>query len=183
VKPYGIERFDQLFTDRQLVALTTFSDLVSEAMQKIQKDAVAAGLPEASKPLRDNGSGAVAYAEAVATFLTFLVSKLADKGSTVCTWDSGPSSNKTASGRSARVATVRVTFGRQALPMSWDFAEVNFFSESVGSIETVLKTLCAPITYLPQSTHAGFAKQSDAQSQTAGAGNLGRQLNFTTDDN
>jgi putative DNA methylase len=55
--------------------------------------------------------------------LAFLVSKLADKGSTICTWDVGPTSSRTASGRSARVATVRVTFARQGIPMTWDFAE------------------------------------------------------------
>ena len=109
------------------------------------------------------------YADAVVVYLSFLLSKLADKGSTLCTWDVGPSSNRTASGRSARVATVRVTFGRQALPMTWDFAEVNFFSESVGSAETVLKTLRVPLTYLSPSACAGQAQQSDAQNQLIGA--------------
>jgi putative DNA methylase len=142
---YGLDQWGKLFTDRQLVALITFSDLVHEARAQVEVDALSAGLSSDPKPLRDGGIGAKAYAEAVSVYLAFLISKLADKGSTLCTWDAGPVSTKTASGRSARVATVRVTFGRQALTMSWDFAEVNFFSSSVGAIETVLKTLSAPL--------------------------------------
>ena len=102
----------------------------------------------------------------------FLVSKLADKGSTLCTWDAGPASNRTASGRSARVATVRVTFGRQALPMTWDFAEVNFFSSSVGSMQTVLKTLSAPLLYAPRLGALGEISQHDAQTQSYGSGKV-----------
>jgi len=167
---YGFRTFGDYFTSRQLVALTTFSDLVGEARDRIQRDAVVSGLSDDQKPLRDDGIGATAYAEAVAVYLGFLISKLADKGSTICTWDAGPSSNRTASGRSARVATVRVTFGRQALTMTWDFAEVNFFSESVGSMETVLKTLSMPLIYLSPSSHAGCAQQADAQLQSFSRG-------------
>ncbi len=162
---YGFYTYGDYFTDRQLVALTTFSDLVTEARELVRRDALAAGLPEDSTPLRNGGSGAAAYGDAVAVYLGFLVSKLADKGSALCTWDAGPVSNRTASGRSARVATVRVTFGRQAMSMTWDFAEVNFFSESVGGLETVLKTLSVPLTNLLPSQLSGIVRQADAQSQ------------------
>jgi len=163
--PYGLTTWGDLFTPRQLVALTTFSDLVGEAMRHVRHDALAAGLPDDATPLSDGGRGATAYSEAVMVYLGFLISKLADKGSTLCTWDSGPTKNRTESGRSARVATVRVTFGRQALPMTWDFAEVNFFSESVGGIETVLKTLTAPLGSLLPGDRQGIARQADARSQ------------------
>ncbi len=163
--PYGLTSWGDLFTDRQLVALATFSDLVLEARERVRRDALAAGLFEDGKPLRDGGVGATAYADAIAVYLGFLVSKLADKGSALCTWDAGPVSNRTTSGRSARVATVRVTFGRQALPMTWDYAEVNFFSESVGGIETVLKTISVPLTTLMPTERSGWAHQADAQSQ------------------
>ena len=160
---YGLTTFGDLFTGRQLIALNTFSQLVDEARNKIERDALEAGCSNDPTPLRDFGMGAKAYAEAVSVFLSFLVSKLADKGSTLCTWDAGPASNKTASGRSARVATVRVTFGRQALPMTWDFAEVNFFSSSVGALETVLKTLGTPLLYFPPLGQMGSIEQHDAQ--------------------
>jgi putative DNA methylase len=161
---YGLTHFHHLFTSRQLVALTTFSDLAQEAHSEMRRDAVSAGLSDDEKAIGD-GPSATSYADAVVVYLAFLVSKLADKGSTLCTWDAGPPSNKTASGRSARVATVRVTFGRQALPMTWDFAEVNFFSESVGGIDTVLKTLSTPLTYFSPSAFIGHVQQADAQNQ------------------
>jgi putative DNA methylase len=163
---YGLTTFGDLFTPRQLVALTTFSDLVGEAIDSLRRDALEAAIIEDQTPLNDGGVGHAAYADAVATYLSFLIGKLADKGSTICTWDAGPASNRTASGRSARVATVRVTFGRQALPMTWDYAEANFFSDSVGSMETVLKTLCVPLTYLPGQSSGGLAGQRDAQNQS-----------------
>ena len=162
---YGITHWHEIFSSRQLVALTTFSDLIREARELVKRDAITAGRFEEGEPLANGGTGATAYADAVAVYLGFLLSKLADKSSTLCTWDAGPSSNRTASGRSARVATVRVTFGRQALPMTWDFAEVNFFSDSVGSIDTVLKTLTAPLLYLPLAAKCGNAQQSEAQNQ------------------
>ena len=165
---YGIKHWHEIFSSRQLVALTTFSDLIGEARELAKRDALAAWHDDGS-PLADGGAGATAYADAIAVYLAFLLSKLADKGSTLCTWDAGPASNRTTSGRSARVATVRVTFGRQALPMTWDFAEVNFFSDSVGSIDTVLKTLVAPLTNLPLSTRSGSAHQAEAQNQSSSA--------------
>ncbi|MBF0333237.1 MAG: DUF1156 domain-containing protein [Alphaproteobacteria bacterium] len=169
---YGLATFGDLFTPRQLAALTTFSNLVQEARERTMADALAAGRSDDGKPLADGGTGATAYSDAVAVYLGFLVSKLADKGSTICTWDAGPASNRTLSGRSARVATVRVTFSRQAIPMNWDFAEVNFFSEAVGSIETVLKTLTTPLGYFIASPHNGRAEQCDSQSQSFSQGKV-----------
>ena len=69
------DTFADLFTDRQLVALTTFSDLVSEARERIRLDAVAAGLPDDGVPLREGGTGATAYAEAVGVYLAFANSR------------------------------------------------------------------------------------------------------------
>ena len=77
--------FADLFTPRQLVALTTFSDLVTEARARVERDAIVAGLPDDSTPLRDGGAGAKAYAEAVAVYLAFALStRQADYGSTLC---------------------------------------------------------------------------------------------------
>lgn len=165
--PYGLRTWADIFTDRQIVALDTFAGLVAEARNQIRADVLQDSSFVASKPDRVDE-----YADAVAVFLGFLVSKLADKGSTLCTWDAGPASNKTDSGRSARVATVRVTFGRQALPMTWDFAEVNFFSSSVGSMDTVLKTLSAPLLYGPRLGAIGSIVQHDAQTQQIGVGKV-----------
>lgn len=169
---YGLTTFGHLFTPRQLVALTAFSDLVSEVREVIKTDALQAGLPDDSRGLAAGGGGAQAYADSIAVYLSFLVDKLADKGSSLCTWDCGPTSNKTSTGRSARVATVRVTFGRQSLPMTWDFAEVNFFSESTGSIDKVLNTIAASIENLPHRPGPGFATQADAKTQSISTGHF-----------
>ncbi len=74
--PYGLTTWGDLFTRRQLVALTTFSDLVQEARERVHHDAFQAGLTADPKPLRDGGSGAPAYAEAVAVYLGETVSKI-----------------------------------------------------------------------------------------------------------
>jgi putative DNA methylase len=158
---YGLTRWSDLFTPRQLVALTLFCDLIQEARERIREDAADLGLAYLER-LDRGGIGASAYADAIVTYLGFLVSKLADKGSTLCTWDIGPTSSTTTSGRSARVATVRVTFARQALSMTWTYAEVNFLSESVGGLDTVLRTLTAPLKYLPNDVQPASAEQSDA---------------------
>lgn len=119
---YGMETFGDLFTDRQLVALNTFSGLVHEARAQIEADALAAGLPADETPLRDGSKGAKAYAEAVSVYLGFAVNRSADRGSSICTWDSSP-----------KMEALRNTFGRQAIPMTWDFAEGNPFSTASGN--------------------------------------------------
>nr|WP_297085891.1 DUF1156 domain-containing protein [Thermoleptolyngbya sp. C42_A2020_037] len=129
---YGLTHFHHLFTPRQLVALTTFSDLVEEAREKATQDAIAAGLPDDNVPLHEGGTGARAYGDAIATYLAFAVDRLADRCSTICSWDVG-------------YVKVRNTFGRQAIPMTWDFAEANPMSDSTGNfngaIEWVVKVL------------------------------------------
>ena len=79
---YGMTTFGDLFTPRQLVALTTFSDLVQEARERVKRDALAAGLPDDGKPLDDGGTGATAYADAVAVYLAFAVDRMATDWST-----------------------------------------------------------------------------------------------------
>jgi len=85
---YGMPTWGDAFTPRQLVALTTFSDLVQEARERVQRDALAAGLPDDGKALEKIGAGATAYADAVGVYLAFAINKLADRGSTICGWDS-----------------------------------------------------------------------------------------------
>jgi putative DNA methylase len=146
---YGFNSFVDLFTDRQLVALNTFSELVHEARGQIEQDALAAGLSNEQTSLRDGGTGAKAYAEAASVFLGFGVSKGADYHSTIATWHSGRE-------------IIRNTFGRQALPMTWDFAEANFFSASTGNwlncVEWGVKFLG-----VVNSSSNGILKNIDAQ--------------------
>ncbi len=117
---YGIKFWHEIFSPRQLVALTTFSDLVSEARERVLADARKAGLPDDGKALNDGGTGATAYADALATYLAIAVGRSADAWSTIASWRQG-------------VEATRGTFARQALPMVWDYAEANPFSEACGN--------------------------------------------------
>lgn len=118
---YGMTTFGDLFTDRQLVALTTFSDLVGEARAKVLADARAADRDPDPTPLAEGGSGAQAYADAVAVYLAMAVDRVAMTGNSLVRWNSV--------GQKAQHA-----FGRQAIPMVWDFAEPNFFGDATGSM-------------------------------------------------
>ena len=90
---YGLTTWGDLFTPRQLVALTTFSDLVQEARERVKRDALAAGLPDDGKPLAAGGTGATAYADAVAVYLAFAVEQAGRLTiSTLSRWDSPTSS-------------------------------------------------------------------------------------------
>lgn len=149
VQAYGMTRHADLFTERQLVALTTFSDLVAEAREKVLKDAVDAGLPPAAR-LADGGTGAEAYADAVATYLGMAVSRLADYGGTISTWMPDPKNEG-----------LRNTFARQAIPMTWDFAEANPFSESSGNVSFMLRGVARVLDELPTRS-LSEAIQADA---------------------
>jgi putative DNA methylase len=155
---YGLKTFGDLFTPRQLVAITTFSDLVGEAMQQVRRDALRAGLPDDPKPLRDGGSGAVAYAEAVATYLAFVVEKLTECHSTICTWSAAPKNELVVS-----------TFRRQALPMTWDFAEANPFADSSGSLVMTSDAVARVGRMSLSGASAGRADHADAASQSQSA--------------
>ena len=146
---YGMTTFGDLFTDRQTIALNTFSEVVHQARAQIEADALVSGLSCDPTPLRDGGKGAKAYGEAVSVYLGFAISRLADRGSTICSWDSSRSS-------------LRNTFGRQAIPMTWDFAEGNPFSGSTGSWEPCVEWVWKVIeNYVPCSL--GYERQHDAQ--------------------
>ncbi len=123
---YGFPRYGDLFTPRQLVALGTFSDLVAKAAERIRRDATVAGLPDDGRPLRDGGTGATAYAEAVGVYLALLVNQVANHSSSMCGWN--------------HVNTqMRSVFARQAIPMVWDYAESNPFCHSSGSFANLFE--------------------------------------------
>lgn len=147
---YGLDTYDKLFTNRQLTALTTFSELVSEAQAKAEADAVAAGMKNDHLSLCNGGDGARAYGEAVGVYLAFVISKLADRGSTICGWDSSREG-------------LRNTFGRQAIPMTWDYSEGNPFSNSSGCFDNMIEWVTKCISELPAATLAEVS-QADAQS-------------------
>ena len=148
VQAYGMNKWVDLFTNRQLVALTTFSDLVLEARERVLADALAAGQPEGDR-LEAGGADASAYADAVATYLGFIQSKMTNLSSSITTWMSDR-------------GAFRETFARQALPMAWDFAEANCLQDGGGGWLTFLDKEVKAIQALPCAT--GEARQQDAAS-------------------
>lgn len=158
---YGLKIYGDLFTPRQLVALTTFSDLVQEARERVQRDALQAGLAADEKPLRDGGTGATAYAEAVGVYLAFAISKLADRGSTICTWFTERDST-------------RNTFARQSIPMTWDYAELNTLLHGTGSFSGAAEWTAESIEGVAAGYGStfGVGRQEDATSQLVSAGKI-----------
>ncbi len=148
---YGFYFWSDLFTPRQLTALTTFSDLVHEARELATQDALRAGLADDDVPLREGGRGARAYGEAVSVYLAFAVDKATDYWSSMATW--------------MPRGTVGHVFARQAIPMNWDFPEANplsaFHCAWQENYEWVAKTL----PYLTGSGN-GTALQYDAATRS-----------------
>ena len=149
VQTYGMTKHSDLFTARQLTSLTTFCDLVDEARDQIRDAALAAEFGDDTTPLRDGGAGAAAYAEAVSVYLGLGVSRLADMCNSLCRWENTRTQ-------------VRNLFGRQAIPMVWDFAENNVFSGAGGDYSTSLGTICNVLERL--GAIPGNVVQCDAQS-------------------
>ena len=148
---YGLAAFSDLFTPRQLVALTTFSDLVGEARVRVERDAIVAGLPDDSTPLRDGGAGAKAYAEAVGVYLGLAVDKIADRNSTCCAWASLRDMLATLlAGRRFRWSGTSPRVIRCQIPVATSM------EESLRSL-----TVCRRLTRAPQV----FSDQAGAQTQ------------------
>jgi putative DNA methylase len=145
---YGLDQWGKLFTDRQIFGLSAFSDLVHEAREKIEVDALASGKLADGVQLQHGGVGAKAYAEAVSVYLAFAIDRMADAGSTIATW--------------AHSGFIRFTFARQAIPMTWDFAECNFLSDSTGNFGGAIEWIFKAISeFQPRNT--GSLRQQDAQ--------------------
>jgi putative DNA methylase len=167
--PYGLEQWGELFTARQLVALTAFSDMAQETRARVEIDAVAAGMADDRNRLRTHGEGATAYADAVATYLGLAMSRFADRNNSLCTWDAGPLGTKSSTGGSARTASIRNLFSRQAIPMAWDYAEANPFSDSGGSYTSAADWIVPAVAALT-GTVSGASATADAARQQASRG-------------
>ena len=112
---YGLTHFDHLFTSRQLVALTTISNLITEVRAVVQESAVDVGFSQEDKGLEEGDVGAKSYAEAVSLYLAFAANKCADYGCSIATW--------------MPRGTVGHAFSKQAIPMTWDFPEANLLAD------------------------------------------------------
>jgi putative DNA methylase len=158
VVEYGMTRFGQLFTSRQRLMLTTLGDLVPTVISRCRADAVQAAMPDDGLGLDDGGTGARAYAEGVGTYLALGIDKAADYSSSLVVWSPSRDQAKT-------------TFGRQALPMVWDFAEINPFAGAAGDLRVSLEGVCRALAAVA-STRPGLASQRDAQTQDVSEGKV-----------
>ena len=171
VSNYGFDTYGDLFTPRQLVALTTFSDLVAEARERVKCDALKAGLPDDNQPLAKVSSGATAYADAVGVYLGLAISRFSDRNNSLCTWDSGPVGTRSSTGGSARTASLRNLFARQAIPMAWDYGEANPFSDSGGGYNSALEWIEPAVRSLIGCV-PGSAIGDNASTQSVSAGKV-----------
>ena len=147
---YGMETFGDLFTHRQLLALNTFSDLVQEVREKVIEDAKKSNMADDGLGIEEGGSDATAYGDAVSTYLGIATSRWTDMSNSICTWNNANQN-------------VRALFARQAIPMTWDFAELSPFSK-VGPWFSTVESIYGLFHNLP-FTPLGKANQIDAQSQ------------------
>ena len=155
----SLTTYGDLFTPRQLVALTTFSDLVQQARERVRRDAVAASLSDNDKPLQDGGDGPTAYADAVGVYLAFALSKGCNRNTSLCLWEH-------------RMDRLVATFGRQALPMVGDFAETNPIAGAGGDIFGTVKSVSEVIQkQFYQEQHA-VASHMDAVDQNMSVGTV-----------
>lgn len=146
---YGLKNYSDIFTDRQLVTLTTFSDCVQVVREQVKADAVLAGMIDDNLPLESGGSGATAYADAIAVYLAFTIDRCADFSNTCTRWV--PGNQK-----------VMNLFGKQAVGMTWDFPEANITAETVGGFMPALDYVADCLEKLPINPAAGFASQANA---------------------
>ncbi len=153
---YGMVDWEGLFTDRQLLAMSTFSNLLVDVRATIERDAMAAGLPDDDRAFRSGGTGPAAYADAVVTFLAFAIDRMADRNSSICSWDSSR-------------MHARNVFARQAIPMTWDFAENNPIGDSSGSWNNCIAGIVKVVEGLP-TIESGSTAQRDARARIAEVG-------------
>lgn len=151
VSNYGLDVYGDLFTPRQLVALTTLSDLTQEARERVMRDALEAGFSDDMESLRDSGTGATAYAEAVGVYLGLGVSRSSSMWSSNCWWQ--PNGE-----------FIAQVFTRQAIPMVWDFGEVNIFSGATGNWSSALDWIIRVMVTLLEKP-SGIVRQADASVQ------------------
>jgi putative DNA methylase len=132
VPPYGLTHFRDLFTLRQLATLCAFA----QGVREIYDEMVAQGMEKER-------------AEAISAYLGLALGKLVDHSSTLCTWHT-------------RVQTLLHTFSRQALPMTWDFCEINPFGRTAGDASTFVNTSADILEALSETAWRINVQRADA---------------------
>lgn len=147
---YGITKWNELFTMRQLTTLAVYCDLIKEVQNVIEKDAISGGYQNDHIELQSQGDGAKAYSQAISVYLSFGLSRLTNIFNALCRWESSREQALT-------------LFSRQAIPMIWDFAENNPFANAAGDYTVSLESIVRVIENF-NADNLGMAEQRDAQS-------------------
>lgn len=157
---YGMTRWSDLFTSRQLVGLSTFSDMVESVIDRCRADAIAHGMEDDGVGLNSGGRGAMAYAEAVGLYLCCVLDKCTAGATTICTWMHQRDS-------------LFHTFAKQSISMTWDFAEVNLLADCTRSLSESIQWTAESIEGVAvNGAESGFARHADAQSQSVSIGKV-----------
>lgn len=154
---YGLTHFYHLFTNRQLVALTTLSDLIKSVHEKVYQDALKAGFSNDEQNLACDGKGAKAYADALAVYLGLCVSRTTNTINALAVWSQ------------SREQSVNL-FSRQSIPMAWDFPEVNPFGKAAGDFGATSASIAKTIS--EALTNSASVFQTDAQTQNISQGKV-----------
>ena len=144
---YGLSKYSDLFSARQLVALTTYSDLLSELRDQVKHDACCAGMSHSGDDLDNGGSAAVAYAEAITTIESLLIDKVADYSNSICAWNNVNEN-------------ISHLFTKQSIPMAWDFCEASAISGGISPAEFA-EGIAKAVEKLPATSH-GYSFMHDA---------------------
>tara|TARA_B100000212_G_scaffold336040_1_gene308816 strand:+ start:3490 stop:6393 length:2904 start_codon:yes stop_codon:yes gene_type:complete len=147
---YGMKTFDSLFTNRQLIALSTLSSEINGIQKKIEQDALNSGFSNDKISLQNNGRGAKAYSEAIVVYLSLALSRLTNTINALSVWST------------SREQSVNL-FSRQTIRMAWDFPEVNPFSGAAGDYGKTINSMSKTVKNFLSNN--AFATQADAQNQ------------------
>jgi len=129
---YGLDRFVDLFTPRQLLALLTFTAEVHRAYATMLEEGLEPG-----------------QAAAITTYLGLMLDRLADYNSTICHWHTTGEK-------------IGHTYARQALPMMWHFAELNPFGGAAGNITGALEWILGVLQHLVNSSQPAYVYRTSA---------------------
>ena len=146
---YGLTSFEALFTERQLYFIDELCAILKETAEEIEKTACNFGFKNDHIGLEQGGREALAYSQALKIYLSFVIDKIADYHSSICSWN-------------AVGQKMRNTFGLTGMSMSWDYAEANPFSGASGSLENMLEWVVKSVKRFPLVSK-GIAEQKNAQ--------------------
>jgi putative DNA methylase len=156
---YGMNTFADIFTPRQLMMLNTFSDLLDKAYERVQQDTVREDVSFICNKSKYSLDRVKNYADALSVYLGFTVCRQANRSCSISFWDSTRQN-------------IQQAFGRQALPMTWDFCESNAFSESSGNWNGQLSYPVKCLKEFAAHLQPGVALLKDAKNQDISMGKV-----------